>query len=665
MVKLATVLSSLAALVLGGQLLCQVPDQPDPRARRRLLGRCVAVDGKPWANAHVTLISEALGVSREERLLDRVEVTSDARGRFRAKLLVGVPYAAWAVTVAESGEYRASEIAEKVLGGGTLLLHEDASTHKLIRIRVSGLEAWKASAPFSVSLYPYNSPFPSLPIELDGNSEAVLPPIPLPYCYVEIIAKDGRRLATAYVRPESGQPEDDAKPEEEAPADPVNVLGTEIDRSKLGLVKAEVNRPYPVLFRIISRANQKPLGGAVVQERYLRDNYTLGTSNEDGYAVLQIPMRRNGGVPAPVHLQYRVWAPGHALAHVYLQNPSFGKDRDVAQLIKDNKPDMIVKLPEGYSVTGRLMLTPDKPAANTPILLRSSIPYLWSNNNSIGNTVDQFPNAYWTDKDGKFEITGRYGGHVFDLRVALSPEQVAQLPAGKGPTCRIVPLFTGNKKDKDLGEVVISQFNAIDLSVTQFDGFPADRAVVAFAPKAQQGLYYNLTLKPQLSTGRRGRLRVFARGGSPLAIAAFAKGGVKGATIDLPKAKPGLPAKQVRIVLEPSLVVAGRVVNRNGKPIPGVTIHIYPYRYSSSRNNWLVQQLLRNAQQGASDRHGRFSFWVGANTQYRLNAYMQGRQRVGAPVQQVITIDDESVTDLEVEINVPDPKTKQSGGKQR
>ncbi|MCB9917197.1 MAG: hypothetical protein H6832_02180 [Planctomycetes bacterium] len=98
-------MSKLFLRTLGLAVLAAVVPLRETRAaeqaRSEFRGRCQLGDGTPWAGAKVVLISNVWGrVETDAQLpsdVDEVRVTSDERGVYRAELLPGRLYSAWAV----------------------------------------------------------------------------------------------------------------------------------------------------------------------------------------------------------------------------------------------------------------------------------------------------------------------------------------------------------------------------------------------------------------------------------------------------------------------------------------------------------------------------------------------------------------------------------------
>ena len=87
---------------------------PAPELRGFALGEARLADGRPWAGAEVVLLARPLGRDADAGAVDRVVATADERGRFRAAILRGRPYSAWAWGEPTAAGRAASAVHEQV-----------------------------------------------------------------------------------------------------------------------------------------------------------------------------------------------------------------------------------------------------------------------------------------------------------------------------------------------------------------------------------------------------------------------------------------------------------------------------------------------------------------------------------------------------------------------
>lgn len=122
------VLACLQAMLCGQQ-----PPQPG-EFRERTFGMARRADRSPWAGATVRLLAEPFPGCAER---DVVEVTTDECGEFRAEILAGVPYTAWACARLDTC-WAVSSRVDDVVSRLPVVLEED-HVEPLVALRVRGL----------------------------------------------------------------------------------------------------------------------------------------------------------------------------------------------------------------------------------------------------------------------------------------------------------------------------------------------------------------------------------------------------------------------------------------------------------------------------------------------------------------------------------------------
>jgi len=132
-------LPCLAVSLLAVSLLVGVAAAQDRRAHP---GRVLDAGGKPVAGAEVTLLF-APPFGAELGCSDVVRCRSDAEGRFRAELLTGAGYVAWAATEAHQSGVVDVDPARQC----ELRLDSEP---RLRQYRIDGLDAWADAGPFTL-----------------------------------------------------------------------------------------------------------------------------------------------------------------------------------------------------------------------------------------------------------------------------------------------------------------------------------------------------------------------------------------------------------------------------------------------------------------------------------------------------------------------------------
>jgi hypothetical protein len=153
----------------------------------------IAADGKPVAGAEVVLGSRLVGTAGLSGQ-DVVRATTDANGRFQARLLEGRFYSAWAGWVAGDRTH-VTAVAEAVSGGQVVRLEESAVERRATKLALSGLEPFAAHGPLRLQVHALtdNRLLLGLPAPHDGFIE--LPPLP-DRLEIELLGGGGQTLTT-------------------------------------------------------------------------------------------------------------------------------------------------------------------------------------------------------------------------------------------------------------------------------------------------------------------------------------------------------------------------------------------------------------------------------------------------------------------------------------
>lgn len=139
--------------------------------RERAFGIARRANRSPWADATVRLVSQPFPGCAE---CDLVEVVTNARGEFRAGILVGLPYTAWAGSL--SGEqWIVSQRVDDVVPRLPIVLDENHVEARL-SLRVRQLAAWRLAGPLTVWCSGERSGTLALPLRCGGDAAVELPP---------------------------------------------------------------------------------------------------------------------------------------------------------------------------------------------------------------------------------------------------------------------------------------------------------------------------------------------------------------------------------------------------------------------------------------------------------------------------------------------------------
>ncbi|MEZ5989261.1 MAG: hypothetical protein R3F30_09100 [Planctomycetota bacterium] len=476
-----------------------LPDQGPP-LRERLIGRAVTPDGKAWAGARVVLVHRPIPDVVVLGQPDRVEVQAADNGRFRAELLHGRSYMAWAEQVDEDGKTRVSDVVEGVFAGETLKLEQGAAPVAPVTCKVSGLEAW-AEAKMPEGSYRALLGPQSMILDLgktDGVTELHLPPHPFDRVVLERLDAAGKVLAAMTL----------AKP-------------------TLPLMPTTWALPKPRRLRIEVRGPNGPIAGAevwaqvhlehlawdkssgdlglwrkVLERTKISTWAPFGRSDADGLVDCQVPspggkhdliVRADGFLEHSLELDFATAeraVPGTGPAKQEQEKKEGGKDGE-----KQVDPEAAKKLVEGLKnlfggktaqqdgeegdadrvvlepggkLQGRLMLGEDKPAAGLPfVLLREG---RMKSGKHGSRQYDVPAELHVAGQDGSFSFGYLPPETNYRLLTVLTPELWKALGPAYGkvplPAAELVVVQGSVDKDgKDLGALRLDKLVCVHATI--------------------------------------------------------------------------------------------------------------------------------------------------------------------------------------------------------
>jgi hypothetical protein len=259
----------LTFLATTGCAVIQVPERAvGAEPRERAFGIAKRADRSPWAGATVRLVSEPFAGCAD---VDVVETTTDAKGEFRAAILTGRAYTAWA-SARDGDEWIVSRRIDDVVPKVPVVL-EAVARESRVAVRLRGLDAWQLTAPLTLWCAGAADGCAALPVPPAGAIE--LPP-----------TGTGERWLFV-----SG-------------AGALDLLRHRVDANARGELDLALPPPHDVDVRVLDETG-KPIAGAGFDVR-ARGSTTLAVrTGADGRATLRLPAAdaatTSDGVPA-------VWA---------------------------------------------------------------------------------------------------------------------------------------------------------------------------------------------------------------------------------------------------------------------------------------------------------------------------------------------------------------------
>lgn len=571
----------VAAVVLGAALAATA-QQPDGPARRPVFGRVVDGDGRDVGGAEVLLVGLQTGMTAFEAD-DVVAAVADARGRFRAQVLPGLPYFAFAVRDEEGGGAFAAPAAGWFGAGATLeLVGEAVQSWEVARFE--GLERWKGTAELRAFARP------------GIRDRAVL--LPHAVAWPEVLEGKARwpRLPFGVLE-----------------------LRNEADLVVWSKPVAEtreptISLPPPREVRCsVADPQGAPIAGAEIWVR--------GTTWNDG-TVDGIPTQRfsclsllgrtgaDGVVVAylPGDVQKKPWPQCLLVARASGRAEAVSGTRNNERIENDRRvdaADVAADAPVKFVLAPRELVRGElrgKPAANPPtdVVLRATCKLAFDANSYMH---DPRTNLAPVDEAGRFVVD-----HV------PSDLHASQWVVRRGRTCPPL-LFAAQKKLANDSVVDLTESSTVSVSVLAVDAGPAaGRAIYLRRLGEPNGLDFDLRVRTVVDSAGRA---VFEVAPGKWAVQCFDDTGTAGAEIDA----TGAGAHAVRLELKPHAVSRGVVVDGEGRPLEGVRFEVRAISGNGqdrTLSNWSLRAARRITSRARSGADGSFEVLLPMFTGQRL-----------------------------------------------
>jgi len=595
--------SLLASLVLAGFAVGQ------GSRRAPVTGTVVDTSGQLWVGATVHLHSRPVPGVEWIGTADRLEVTTDGDGRFTAQVLRDREYLVWAVAAAGEDRYRTTRPRSRVLAGQTIELVEQDQLAR-VRFRIQGrgdkpltMKVTNGAATGCRSLLLAAQPTDDFYVfehPLSGRT-GEMPWLPWPVCRVELF--DGlervfdhnvtmsvpwRRAALASPRPAAppawSVDNPQSPPDEKIVSMTENVLRIErVTRCRYKLLGADGGRlksgelGLRLRGRYLPITKLGPIGRAKLPEPFYDYRWSRAMLGIHG-----------------AELVFR--APGHA---------------DFPPLVTAAAESSLNRrqLRPGHTLTGQILLG-GRPLANTSLLVHVSSRYdldRGPNKDPIVGIVTTGTQIHTTDANGKFEIPGLSVDYLRSIRIVavLDDVQLAHLRGpwpGRLDRRVIVAERSIAPHGWDWGLLEVSSVRKLRVVARRPDGSPVPYArVVLFSPELA---YRRVDKLVDTTADADGRVAVMLGVSRPLTALVVGPESVS--------AKPvPVDAKRFEVRLDPAREISGTVVDRDGKPFPGVVVAAEPNLGLLSKADpkaatRYLAKLLRDRVQATSDAKGRF-----------------------------------------------------------
>ncbi|MEC7582798.1 MAG: hypothetical protein VYE77_00640, partial [Planctomycetota bacterium] len=340
-----------------------------------------------------------------------------------------------------------------------------------------------------------------------GGGRFRVPPLPVPSPYVRIMDKDRIVLLSGSMplRKSSRARLLEARNQAELRKRP-------FWSESLHKSIATLRPPQQVDVEVVSSAG--PVAGARLLYRDRTDHRLWATSDANGKAKLLVP--RVSSDKGDEYLRYvSFWLQGDAVTtvHAYAWDLAIPKDGSAIQ--------WRLTLPKAYEMRGRVLWANGKPAANVALQLHTGTQG-GRGFRGLSASFDGQPQCLYTDEHGRFVVPGRPGFLGFQLSMFLRDAEIAQLPRTPVPYAPFVVLLSGvdaRGKHTELGDIVLSDYVPVDVTVTGDDGQPAASHAIHFRERLDYDMQEERVCYTRVDW--QGRIRLLARPGAELEVSAM------------------------------------------------------------------------------------------------------------------------------------------------
>jgi len=619
-VGLIAPVSLAAALTLN-----PIPAQASHRlTRRRITGEVVEPSGKPWSGATVVLRSLPLLPIPEFGGRDEIRVTSSRRGRFRALVISGRKYRAYAMSAGTQGATRYSAICSIWPGDRRVRLTENPKTATALRLQVLGLANWKQSARLwliddAFGCSPVSDgavlrlPGESAWVELRSNAEVTLFRSWIPL-------REDKRRERAKERGKHKQRWSERPRVAELP-----------DVTKLGAPGPSVERilippPMTVPVEVVSTADDAPVQGADIVCPWLPSSglmRTLATTNAKGTCEVVVPHPIDGygygRHDSEQPLEFRVLAPMFGITRFgwRIGGRNSRVALDIMEITDGKTPGWTVDIEPSGSYSGTVKNARGAPVAGAALV------YHAIGAANIGRWVETGIRVVRTDTQGRYSIPGVPAKVAYLQLAAVLPVELwgAAVRHPPVPSAMLWPVIVGYIRGGTHNVLDLARVAPLAVEIELPDGRAASGASISTyrtrIPGSSDPLLRAL-FTPETRTDQRGRCRILLDRTDPRFFAGHLR---HYANVAL--APEAWNSQPVSVELTPCLSVSGRVITRKAVPCANVWLaHSLTGRFwTDGPGLWLHEFNARHLR-GRTDAEGRFRLFFAPNAgqTYELRA---------------------------------------------
>ncbi|HMQ21122.1 MAG TPA: hypothetical protein PKE00_01450, partial [Planctomycetota bacterium] len=489
--------SSISLLALGA-----AQSEPAGAERTAILGRVSTFDDKPWANAEVHFFSRPLGAIGFGEP-DHVSCKSDERGTFRAQLISGREYSAWAIGTGEDA-HEASFIAEGVYAGIPLRLEQDPFPRPATRLRIRAAKEYRERldkfrlrfvAPMRNQL--------TVEVPIQG-SECMVPTLPGRIAIAEVLDGERRPILAYRFLLTLDQAFGDSGATATGWGNKVmEAMAREqslsmIQRGRVRNFGLQLLAPLRKRVRVLTMDGSKPVPGARISGRVqystssVRWEYDntrrvtwveLGVTGEDGSAELDIPdavLRASYWSDVVLNAQADGFAATQIIVKDIVRKNSttrlasiLGMADDEEEAAKADTP-LEFRLEPVPPLTLRLRTADGARSSVANRVLRLIATKNMNGDENEVWSLTTLQHRVETDGAGRLVIPGILPERQFVLQMAVDKALLADLGITDAPApLPTALLFVKDSSELESRDLDLASLRCVDLELTRPDGSPA------------------------------------------------------------------------------------------------------------------------------------------------------------------------------------------------
>ena len=523
---------------------------------RPLLGRVLDADGAPLVGAevHCVLPDET---APGNRAASHVVVKTDARGRFRTKVVPCTHHLIWAI--GPDGEQRVCSVPQWTASGRLVELRADRP-RPACKVTVSGLDAWQDKAPFRLRTALEGVELPDSEVPLEAGACTLAAP-PAGSVQLDLLDRDGEPLASFWERSLGSSRQLALHPPKEIPIVAVDEAGAPVAGAR---VRYEIS------------AGSTTTAGYTVSLPRRRIWLELGETDDQGRLLARISSRYDPFVSKRSStMLFLAEKRGRRLSHSGFWQGPYHDGRKVEM---EGCRELRFTLPSVEPRTVRLRGGPERGLAQQPALLRMGVRVL--NADGKGWVSQELLFAVRADEDGRIEVP-QLTGEVDEVDLLLAGggarERLAPESLLRRTPQRAVSLHSVSDLDKQPTEFDLGGLCVLDLQLLDATGGPANDFEMLFlsCKPDRRALCDDWTTRA--ATDSAGRVSVLLQPGKWFVFGRNERDMVQlSLTIERDE--------QRELRTQPMPAMRGRVVDEEGKPVADASLSVYSSSAGGNRD---------------------------------------------------------------------------------